>query len=286
MQERALVIGGGGPTGIAWEVGLAAGLAAAGVDVTRADFILGTSAGSVVGAQLASGIEAQALAQIHMAFSREKAKQPAPGPAPTIDALLAYMARIPRDTEPTPSVMVEMGKLALLSKTIPEAEFVAHFAGMFGPTREWPERFACSSVNAGDGVFKLWTRADGVALERAVAASCSVPGIYPPVAIKDSLWVDGGVRSWTNADCAAGHRRVIIVAVVLPETRELVIPVLARERAAIEAAGGAVELITPDVESLEAFGENPMAATRGVEIIEAGIAQGHRAAPQVKSLWD
>jgi NTE family protein len=135
-------------------------------------------------------------------------------------------------------------------------------------------------------VFKLWTRADGVALERAVAASCSVPGIYPPVAIKDSLWVDGGVRSWTNADCAAGHRRVIIVAVVLPETRELVIPVLARERAAIEAAGGAVELITPDVESLEAFGENPMAATRGVEIIEAGIAQGHRAAPQVKSLWD
>lgn len=286
MKERALVLGGGGPTGIAWEVGLVAGLAAEGVDVTRADLILGTSAGSLVGAQLASGIDPQALAQLHTAFSREMAKQPATGPAPKIDALLAFMARVPRDAEPTPSLMLDMGRFALQSKTIPEAEFVARFAGMFGPTAEWSERFACGAVNACDGVFKLWTHGDGVALERAVAASCSVPGVYPPVALDGSVWIDGGVRSWTNADCAAGYRRVIVVAVLLPETRELVTPVLARERAAIEARQGAVELITPDPQSLAAFGENPMAAMRGEQITEAGIAQGHREAARLKSLWD
>jgi ABC-type sugar transport system substrate-binding protein len=57
-MSRALVLGGGGPVGIAWECGLLAGLAQAGVDLGTADFILGTSAGSFVGARLAMGAEA------------------------------------------------------------------------------------------------------------------------------------------------------------------------------------------------------------------------------------
>ena len=51
-QRRALVLGGGGITGIAWEIGVLAGLAGAGVDLTGADLVVGTSAGSVVGAQV------------------------------------------------------------------------------------------------------------------------------------------------------------------------------------------------------------------------------------------
>ena len=56
-QRRALVLGGGGITGIAWEIGVLAGLAEAGVDLTGADLVVGTSAGSVVGAQLTSGAD-------------------------------------------------------------------------------------------------------------------------------------------------------------------------------------------------------------------------------------
>jgi NTE family protein len=52
MATRALVLGGGGVAGIAWELGLLSGWAAEGVDVTAADLVVGTSAGSVVGAQL------------------------------------------------------------------------------------------------------------------------------------------------------------------------------------------------------------------------------------------
>ena len=55
-QRTALVLGGGGITGIAWEIGLLAGLAEAGTDLTGADLVVGTSAGSVVGAQVASGV--------------------------------------------------------------------------------------------------------------------------------------------------------------------------------------------------------------------------------------
>src|ERR1700681_4453810 len=58
---RALVLGGGGVTGIAWETGLLAGLAEAGIDLTSADLVVGTSAGSVVGAQILSGVSIKAL---------------------------------------------------------------------------------------------------------------------------------------------------------------------------------------------------------------------------------
>src|SRR5258708_25357181 len=54
-MSRALVLGGGGPVGIGWEAGLLAGLADAGVALGDADLVVGTSAGSVVGAQLTSG---------------------------------------------------------------------------------------------------------------------------------------------------------------------------------------------------------------------------------------
>ena len=53
--SRALVLGGGGIAGVAWEIGLLSGLAAHGVDVRSADLVVGTSAGSVVGARLATG---------------------------------------------------------------------------------------------------------------------------------------------------------------------------------------------------------------------------------------
>src|ERR1700734_3233243 len=52
--ERALVFGGGGSAGNAWEIGVIAGLFDAGLDVTEADLIIGTSAGSTAAAQITS----------------------------------------------------------------------------------------------------------------------------------------------------------------------------------------------------------------------------------------
>src|SRR5260370_38607428 len=62
MADRsALVRGGGGSTGAAWEIGLLAGLVAAGVDLRSADMVIGTSAGANVGAQILSGVPIEEL---------------------------------------------------------------------------------------------------------------------------------------------------------------------------------------------------------------------------------
>src|ERR687886_118272 len=61
---RALVLGGGGSTGNAWLIGVIAGLFDAGLDVTEADLIIGTSAGSTAAAQITSALPTELLAAI------------------------------------------------------------------------------------------------------------------------------------------------------------------------------------------------------------------------------
>src|ERR1700689_2002070 len=73
--ERALVLGGGGAAGNAWLIGVIAGLFDAGLDVTEADLIIGTSAGSTGAAQITSASPAPLLAGVLSA-----APQPRTGP--------------------------------------------------------------------------------------------------------------------------------------------------------------------------------------------------------------
>ncbi|HEY3008997.1 MAG TPA: patatin-like phospholipase family protein, partial [Micromonosporaceae bacterium] len=60
-EGRALVLGGGGVTGVAWEIGLMHGLAEHGIDLTDADLFVGTSAGSVVAAEITGGASLEKL---------------------------------------------------------------------------------------------------------------------------------------------------------------------------------------------------------------------------------
>lgn len=48
-NDKALVLGGGGITGMAWEAGVLAGLIENDINVSSADAIIGTSAGSFIG---------------------------------------------------------------------------------------------------------------------------------------------------------------------------------------------------------------------------------------------
>lgn len=294
-KERALVLGGGGPVGIAWEAGLAAGLMEGGVDVTRADLVLGTSAGSFVGALLAGGREPASLAQAQIDLGRaQAAAKPDPSrprpPAPDLSGLLRFFAEAPIDRDPPAEFLAKIGAYALEAKTIGEDEFIASFGSLGASERAWPSSFACTAVDADSGDFHVWTQADAVPLARAIASSCSVPGIYPPIAIAGRRWIDGGMRSSTSADRAAGHKRVLVVAVVAGGDGDPRLALLAqrmdRERAAIAAAGGTSELIVPDAEARAVFGMNLMNATRRAEIAEAGIAQGRREAARIAAFWN
>lgn len=195
---RALVLGGGGVTGIAWETGMLAGLAEAGIDLTSADLVVGTSAGSVVGAQILSGAS---LADLYAAQLTDATGEIAARMGAT--TMLRFVAALlwPGDEQ---HARARIGRAALKARTVPEAERRAVIERRL-PSAEWPERrLLIASVDALTGELKVFDRSSGVPLPDAVAASCAVPLVWPPITIDGRRYIDGGVRSATNADLAAG----------------------------------------------------------------------------------
>ena len=286
MTKRALVLGGGGTLGVAWETGLFAGLESQGVSLSGADLFLGTSAGSIVGSALARGVSPNMMAEMQIAAARQAAGSvAASGPAPDLSKVMAFFMRMPETGEPPIELRREIGEVSRTSATIPEAQMLAQFAAM-GVSGDWPKNFACTAVDATSGEFKIWREEDAVEFARAVASSCSVPGIFPPITINGRLWMDGGMRSGTNVDLAVGHERVLAVVVIpmaLADQR-----LKARVNAegdAVTKAGGRYDLISPDAETQEAFGPNLMDGSRRIQLIEQGMRQGKLEAARVKAFW-
>ena len=294
-MTRALVLGGGGPVGIAWESGLVAGLARGGVDLGRADFTMGTSAGSFVGARLAMGADAASLADPILAEAERAAGAPREGagraPA-SLSKLMELMAQAQGGVRNPAEARAEIGAFALAAQTMSEADFIASFGRSFAglPDNAWPERgFACTAVDAETGAFQLWTRDAGVGVTRAVASSCSVPGVYPPVTLNGRRYIDGGMRSSTNADMAAGHDLVVVVAVRLGAAGGAAMERIAarfdEEIESLKEGGSTVVAITPDEASIEAFGPNLMDFRRRAGAARAGLAQGEAYAADLAAYW-
>jgi NTE family protein len=296
MTSKALVLSGGGPVGIAWECGLVAGLAEAGIDLSAADFILGTSAGSFVGARLAMGAKPAALYAPFLAMTEAKplphTRPDASGRPPDLTPLMRMMVEAASGARPAREVRAEMGAWALAAETMSEEAFIASFGRSLSELAAdaWPERdYACTAVDAADGSFRLWTRDSAVGLARAVASSCSVPGIYPPITIGGRRYIDGGMRSGTNADMAKGYDLVVVVAIraagasgpAADRARQR----LDGELKTLKEAGARVELVVPDGASIAALGVNLMDARRRPAAAAAGHAQGKAGADPLRAAW-
>jgi NTE family protein len=206
-DSRALVLGGGGPVGRAWELGLMDGFAGQGIDLGTADLIIGTSAGAVVGALLALKQGFGAPLKIDAAI----ASRPPPVRSDGMADLAAAMVRAAQSPEPE-LIRAEIGKMALDAQTISEEASVSRlmFASFLG--QAWPNQFRATSVNARTGQLQAWDASSGVPLERAIAASTAAPCIWPPITINGERYIDGGVRSMLNADLAIGFDIVIAVS--------------------------------------------------------------------------
>jgi NTE family protein len=284
MTGRALVLGGGGPVGLAWQSGLLAGFAQAGADLGRADFILGTSAGSLLGARLALGAVTADLAEALLA-------QPARPPGAAVHDLAPVLTLVEsaQSGQRNPAeVRRELGALALGASVGGEAAYLAMMTHAVGgpPTPAWPGRgYACTAVDAEDGGFQLWDRASGVDLAAAVASSCSVPGVYPPVSIQGRRYIDGGMRSFTNADIAADYELVVVVAVLPAGAPAFLIRQLDEEVESLKAGGATVVAITPDPAAAEAIGPQLLDPGRTVAAVRAGLAQGASQAAVLRSVW-
>jgi NTE family protein len=298
-MTRALVLSGGGPVGIAWEAGLLAGLAEGGVDLGQADFILGTSAGSFVGSQLAMGKKAGDLAAAILAEADRVSPAVAAGSrpsggggAPNLSVLFQKMQEARSGERDPQEVRREIGQFALEAKTIDEESFIKSFGRQLsGPQADgWPSErgYACTAVDAETGEFVMWTAESKVGLARAVASSCSVPGVYPPITINGRRYIDGGMRSGSNADLATGHELVVVVGLRTAGDAEMSARMrapLEKEMQVLRDGGARTELILPDDASVAAFGANLMDGRVRPAAAKAGIDQGRALAPALKGVW-
>ena len=289
-MRRALVLGGGGPVGVAWESGLLAGLAERGADVSDADFFVGTSAGSIVGSQLAFGRTPRDL------YARQMEPAP-PGRRATMAVdmpeLIRNFTSFYTSDAPLQQRRAEFGARALQADVMDEEEWLAGFTAVEGADGEgWPARpFVCTAIDAEDGRFVVWDRDSGVPLRLAVASSCAVPGLVPPVTINGRRYMDGGVGSTTNAEIASGYDRVLVVALTggaRAAANGATSPLQQRfeaEMDGLRGAGSLVEVVFPNEEFVQAIGYNLMDFTRRIEAAEIGLRQGHAEAGRVHAFW-
>ncbi len=280
MTGVALVLGGGGVTGIAWMTGVAAGLADAGVDLRAVDQILGTSAGSTVGAQLWSGASLEELFA-RQADPAQQGSEVSP-PFSALRALLAASREVNQIGDPVERIK-RLGSMALDAGVITEAARRAVIAGRL-PSHRWPaKRFAVTAVDVETGELCLFDARSGVELVDAVTASCAVPLIWPVVTMLGRRYVDGGIWSAESADRVENAAAVVILSPLGRDAPSLGGNGLRAEISALEERGVRVVVVEPDAAAKAAMGINALDPAARTPTAEAGRAQGKREAPRVST---
>jgi NTE family protein len=298
-----LVLGGGGAAGNAWEIGVIAGLAEAGIDMTEAaDLVVGTSAGATAAAQVRSGIPpadlfASALSPPVQPVGKNRKRPPSLPMATVFERMRAISAAATSAVD----LQRAMGTFGLESDSIlgPAAEQRRAVVAARLPHSEWPESpMIIVAVNAHTGELAAFDRDSGVDLVDAVTASTALPGLVPTVRINGTHYIDGGVRSPDNADLASGFANVVVLSPLggrgqtPPEAGQfegLRRPPgwgtdLASQVEALRKQGSHVEVITPDAASRAAMGTNQMDPATRASAARAGFAQGKQEATRVTFL--
>ena len=301
MSKCALVLGGGGPVGIAWEAGVIAGLSEVGVDLTAVDHVIGTSAGAFIGARVALGhtpadiAAPYALREESSQGGRARSSNKGAASSPDV-ANLAFLFQKIQDAaragRSAAEITRELGAFALDAKTMNEEKFIARFTPTLGSdgAAAWPARsFLCTAFDAHDGTFKIWDAAARADLDRAVASSCAVPGIFPAITIGGRRYFDGGVLSTTNAHLARGYDVVFVLAVteVLMRYADLTREkktLLQREVHGLREKGARVEVIALDSDALQVVGANLMDRSRQPLALGEGLRQGRAEAARLRSV--
>jgi NTE family protein len=278
MTGRALVLGGGGVAGIAWEIGILLGIAdelpAVAQALLDSDLLLGTSAGSAVAAQIGSG---QALSEL---FARQVDEVSAEiDPGVEIDSIAELFLAALSDPDATLTQKRQrIAAVALATDTVAEP-LRRNVIAQRLPSHEWPERtLRITAIDAATGELAVFDRESGVDLVDAVAASCAVPAAWPPVTIGERRYIDGGVGSTINLDVAGDCGTVVVL---VPSGRDVPSPFGAGAATELDEFGGAAFGVFADDESLAAYGPNPLDPNCRPASAQAGRAQGRKEAAAV-----
>jgi NTE family protein len=297
MSERALVLGGGGAAGNAWVIGVIAGLFEAGLDVTEADLIIGTSAGSTAAVQITSATPTQLLAEILSAAPPQRTGpiRADGGPVPIGPAAnyMEIMSAIIGAAEDAADMRHRMGAAALETDAAAHRSAQTHWRATVAarlPSQLWPQRrMLIPAVDAHTGEPVVFDRHSGVDLVDAVAASTSNGFGVPPYSIGDRRYINGGYRRNENADLAAGYARVLVLS---PFGGRSLHPLhwgthLAAQTDELRAGGSRVETIFPDSNSQNVLGGgmDVMDLSRRRPSAQAGHTQGGALAELLTEFW-
>jgi NTE family protein len=303
VHHVALVLGGGGAAGQAWEIGIIAGLAEAGLDMTEAaDLVVGTSAGATTAAQVRSGRPpAELLASVLSETARPAGRHGERPPSLPMATVFERMRAIGAAATSAAGLCRAMGAFGLESDAVlgPGAGQRRAIVAARLPRPEWPDRpMIVTAVDAQTGELAAFDRDSGVDLVDAVTASTALPGLVPTVSINGAHYIDGGVRSVENADLAAGYANVVVLSPLggrsqappgrgagpagqFEGLRRLPGADLASQVEALRKQGSRVEVLTPDADSRAAMGTNQMDPATRVPTARAAFAQGKREAARV-----
>lgn len=312
-----LVLGAGGVLGGAWLTGGLHALAEeTGWDPGSADRIVGTSAGSMIGAFVAAGVPPWFM----VAHSRGEVFDGLAGPdgRPAAEAdrsggavfrlhrglpsigpgsLRLALSSLARPTRHTPLGLT----VGWLPRGLVSTDSLKEIVGRTVPSGwvDHPSYWAVAcDYSTGRRVPFGRSDAPQADLADAVAASCSIPGFYRPVRIGGRDYVDGGVRSASNLDLLAGLGLDLVIALNPTSTREPPAGAGVLDRVAhvarqasgrrlgyeakrVRAGGTDVLMIQPVAEDLAVMGRNLMSAARRNDVIETAqrtVAQQLRGA--------
>jgi NTE family protein len=297
-HNLALVLGGGGAAGNAWEIGIIAGLAEAGLDLTVvADVVIGTSSGATAAAQVRSGIPpAEVLASVLspplQPVGQNRRERP---PALPMTTVFERMRSIAAAATSAVDLQRAMGAFGLECDATLGPTAGQHRAVVAArlPRHEWPVRpMIVVAVNAHTGELATFDRDSGVDLVDAVTAATALPGSSPTININGTHYINGGVRSPENADLASSYAHVVVLSPfggrngTVPEGQfeGLRRPPewgmnLEVQVEALRKQGSHVEVITPDADSQAAMGTNQMDPATRIPAARAGFAQGKQEGP-------
>jgi NTE family protein len=282
MTNGALVLAGGGVAGIAWETGVLLGIqdvqpAAAAKILGAPTALVGTSAGAAVAAQIATGASLQNLFDGQLAD--ETAELFVEIDLATFGAMMTDAMAAATSVE---DARRRLGAIAIAAETPSTAARRAVIEARLAE-RSWGDRsLRLTAVDAETGELRVFDRSSGVDLVDAVMASCAVPGVWPVVEIDGHKYMDGGMRSGSNADLAAGADPVLIIS---PSTEQTPMgpAVPPTELAALEP--GRVHVIYADAASIASFGMNPLDPAARKPAALAGREVGRRVANEIAAFW-
>ncbi|MBL7496975.1 patatin-like phospholipase family protein [Frankia sp. CNm7] len=284
-RDRVVVLGPGGVVGTAWTIGLAHGLREHGVDLAEADLLIGTSAGAIVGAMLATG---QDLARHQAVRTTDGPADPSGVPAtarapgdwpPAGGGRLAAVLSLLGDADLAPAeARRRIGHLAVEAEangeTISARTHVTRIEALVG-ARTWPERdLLIPVVDVDTGEPRVWDRHGEAPLPAVVAASCAMPAVFPPVTIGGRRYMDGALGSGSNVDLAPDARALIVIEP------------LAHLFGVGTPSGGGRVAIAPDAAALRVFGSDLHTLATWAPAYAAGARQATETAETIRAVWE